>query len=327
MTPNLTPWTTNFQVLLLQSRYTKTPCRNTGSPRTIISLFPAIMTWVATSLSGWETRFSSMTMIEKIPMTSRMRFRVRSPSSLEESRTAIKDDGLGDFFEVGTSLANERPHDEPAVDLDEETKDDEYQSVIEHGPQSTECDPPIIETEHEEGATTSITPDAEETLRMITSGAAIEAAMNAFPWHFPPVEFLAKPPKGGVASAEIRATSDLIEETLAEHSVSVSVDQVRVGPTVTMYGLKPGWKSSGAKSNSPAQRVRVDIYSESREGHRTSAFFAQYPVRICGSGVLVCRHRGPQCQSHASKPPHGHGLSAMDGLCRRCRVACSAGNG
>ena len=179
-------------------------------------------------------------------------------TTLEESRTAIKDDGFGDFFEVGTSLANEQPHDEPAVDLGAEAADDEYQSVIEHDPQSTESDPPLVETEHEEGATTSITPDAEETLRMITSGAAIEAAMNAFPWHLPPIEFLAEPPKGGVASAEIRATSDLIEETLAEHSVSVSVDQVRVGPTVTKYGLKPGWKSSGAKSNSPAQRVRVD---------------------------------------------------------------------
>ena len=100
--------------------------------------------------------------------------------------------------------------------------------------------------------------DSDEVLEMITSGAAIEAAMNAFPWHLPPVEYLASPPKGGVSTSEIKATSDLIEETLGEHGVSVSVDQVRVGPTVTMYGLKPGWKGGGPKSKAPSQRVRVD---------------------------------------------------------------------
>ncbi len=98
----------------------------------------------------------------------------------------------------------------------------------------------------------------EAVLDMITSGAAIEAAMNAFPWRLPPIEDLAVPPKGGVATAEIRATSDLIEETLDDHGIAVTVDQVRVGPTVTMYGLKPGWKGGGTNSKVPRQRVRVD---------------------------------------------------------------------
>ena len=103
-----------------------------------------------------------------------------------------------------------------------------------------------------------ISEAAEEALEMITSGAAVEAAMNAFPWNLPSVENLSKPPKGGVATAEIKATSDLIEETLDDHGIAVSVDQVRVGPTVTMYGLKPGWKGGGTNSKAPRQRVRVD---------------------------------------------------------------------
>ncbi len=103
-----------------------------------------------------------------------------------------------------------------------------------------------------------VSPEAAEVLEQITSGAAVEAALQAYPWHLPPIEFLSIPPKGGVATTEIKATSDLIEETLAEHSIAVTVDQVRVGPTVTMYGLKPGWKGNGPRSNAPRQRVRVD---------------------------------------------------------------------
>ena len=116
---------------------------------------------------------------------------------------------------------------------------------------STMVDAPVSDA-----AETSSETDA--ILQTITSGAAIEAAMNAFPWHLPPVEFLTTAPQGGVASTEIRATSDLIEETLAEHGIAVTVDQVSVGPTVTMYGLKPGWKGTSARSNAPRQRVRVD---------------------------------------------------------------------
>ncbi len=124
-----------------------------------------------------------------------------------------------------------------------------------------EVDAPVLDDFSEDVpddvvADVAVSSDTEEVLQMITSGAAVEAAMHTFPWHLPPIEYLSKSAKGGIATAEIKATSDLIEETLAEHGVAVSVDQVRVGPTVTMYGLKPGWK--GGKANSRGQRVRVD---------------------------------------------------------------------
>ena len=86
----------------------------------------------------------------------------------------------------------------------------------------------------------------------------LEEALIGFPWHLPPGDSLQEAPSGGVTAAEIEATSDLIEESLAQHGVDVSVDQIRVGPTVTMYGLKPGWKGGGPQSKTAAQRVRVD---------------------------------------------------------------------
>ena len=96
----------------------------------------------------------------------------------------------------------------------------------------------------------------EEDASLVAS--RLEEALIDFPWRLPPGDSLQEAPTGGVTAAEIEATSELIEESLSQHGVDVSVDQIRVGPTVTMYGLKPGWKGGGPQSKTAAQRVRVD---------------------------------------------------------------------
>ena len=98
----------------------------------------------------------------------------------------------------------------------------------------------------------------EEEIDPALAASRLEAALIDFPWHLPPSDSLKEAPSGGVTAAEIEATSELIEESLSQHGVEVSVDQIRVGPTVTMYGLKPGWKGGGPQSKTAAQRVRVD---------------------------------------------------------------------
>ncbi len=59
---------------------------------------------------------------------------------------------------------------------------------------------------------------------------------------------------GGITREETERTSALIESSLAEHSIQVTVDKAFVGPTVTTYGLTPGWRRG---TDSPV-RVRVD---------------------------------------------------------------------
>ena len=61
---------------------------------------------------------------------------------------------------------------------------------------------------------------------------------------------------GGITQEEIDRTSSRVVQSLAQFGIDVSVDQVRQGPTVTMYGLSPGWK--GRSEESTGQRVRVD---------------------------------------------------------------------
>ena len=78
-----------------------------------------------------------------------------------------------------------------------------------------------------------------------------------FPWKLPAMSLLKSASGGGVSKSELTATGELIVEALRQHAINVSIDQVRVGPTVTMYGLKPGWKGEGGEKEG-TQRVRVD---------------------------------------------------------------------
>ena len=60
-------------------------------------------------------------------------------------------------------------------------------------------------------------------------------------WKSPPMDLLQDAPEGAISEEEIRSTAETIRRTLDEYGVEVEIGQVRPGPTVTMYGLVPGW--------------------------------------------------------------------------------------
>ena len=60
-------------------------------------------------------------------------------------------------------------------------------------------------------------------------------------WAKPPMSVLKDMPDQGVSREQIAATADSIKRTLAEYGIEVEIGQVSPGPTVTMYGLIPGW--------------------------------------------------------------------------------------
>jgi DNA segregation ATPase FtsK/SpoIIIE-like protein len=82
------------------------------------------------------------------------------------------------------------------------------------------------------------------------------SAAHRFRWQLPNLDMLAIAKPGGITQDEIDSTSKKVEESLGQFGIDVSVDQVRQGPTVTMYGLSPGWK--GRSEENTGQRVRVD---------------------------------------------------------------------
>ena len=61
------------------------------------------------------------------------------------------------------------------------------------------------------------------------------------PWAIPEMSLLEYGPEASISSDESKLVAEKIEETLLNHGIEVRVNQIKPGPTVTMYGLTPGW--------------------------------------------------------------------------------------
>jgi S-DNA-T family DNA segregation ATPase FtsK/SpoIIIE len=60
-------------------------------------------------------------------------------------------------------------------------------------------------------------------------------------WHLPPIDILEKPSEVKLDKDAIDQRARLIEEALASYGVEAKVVQVNIGPTVTQFGVEPGW--------------------------------------------------------------------------------------
>lgn len=60
-------------------------------------------------------------------------------------------------------------------------------------------------------------------------------------WDKPPLSMFVDANEGGIEPEEMEGTARTIRETLGNYGVEVEVEDTQPGPTVTMYGLVPGW--------------------------------------------------------------------------------------
>ncbi|MBI2849583.1 MAG: DNA translocase FtsK [Chloroflexi bacterium] len=60
-------------------------------------------------------------------------------------------------------------------------------------------------------------------------------------WRLPPIDILDKSPEMQFSQADNEKRSKLIEEALASYGVEAKVVQINAGPTVTQFGIEPGW--------------------------------------------------------------------------------------
>ena len=86
-------------------------------------------------------------------------------------------------------------------------------------------------------------PAAEETMPEPVTPVSDEKAAAAQPsTDLPPIEFLNKAPKAAFAQADETERAKLLEEALASYGVEARVVQVNPGPSVTQFGVEPGWE-------------------------------------------------------------------------------------
>ncbi|MBE0430507.1 MAG: DNA translocase FtsK [Dehalococcoidia bacterium] len=60
-------------------------------------------------------------------------------------------------------------------------------------------------------------------------------------WQLPPIDILEKPVEVKLDKDDIDQRARLIEEALASYGVEAKVVQANIGPTVTQFGVEPGW--------------------------------------------------------------------------------------
>lgn len=75
----------------------------------------------------------------------------------------------------------------------------------------------------------------------LTSPDEDEPAMMARQWLRPSIDLLEDIPEGAFSEESMNETAQTIKRTLADYGVEVEIGTIKPGPTVTMYGLIPGW--------------------------------------------------------------------------------------
>lgn len=99
-------------------------------------------------------------------------------------------------------------------------------------------------------------------------------------WQLPPMEeILDKGTEQELSQAEIRTRARIIEETLANFGVPAKVVEVNPGPTVTQFGVEPGFIERPDRSGE-LKRVKVKVNRISALANDLALALAASPIRI-----------------------------------------------
>jgi S-DNA-T family DNA segregation ATPase FtsK/SpoIIIE len=113
-----------------------------------------------------------------------------------------------------------------------------------------------------------------------TRPPAMQAELDTRLWHLPPVEdVLERNAARAVSETETRRTVRVIEDTLASFGVPGKVVEVNQGPTVTQFGVQPGYvERKGRDGRSSRHKVKVSKIGALAKD--LSLALAAAPIRI-----------------------------------------------
>ena len=131
--------------------------------------------------------------------------------------------------------------------------------------------PPEIEPE-KETVTPVLTPtQAQQELRQVAQEVwkkygESPALITIDGWRLPPIDILDSAPEVEFSQADNVQRAKLLEEALASYGVEAKVVQINAGPTVTQFGVEPGWdrKTKGIKERDRDGKVKVRLEEVSK---------------------------------------------------------------
>ena len=148
-------------------------------------------------------------------------------------------------------------------------------------PQQKPAPPPVIATPESpeieperETVTPVLTPTpVQQELRQVAQEVwkkygESPAVVIVDGWRLPPVDILDRSPEAEFGQADDIQRAKLLEEALASYGVEAKVAQINAGPTVTQFGVEPGWdrkmKEIREKDRDGSIKVRLEEVSKTR---------------------------------------------------------------
>jgi S-DNA-T family DNA segregation ATPase FtsK/SpoIIIE len=116
--------------------------------------------------------------------------------------------------------------DEPAEDV---------AALEDHVPKVV-IEPLELEPAEPKVAPVPLRPETAEAVPVVAERASGDSR-----WQLPPITLLERAPEVELGKADVERRARLIEEALASYGVEAKVIQINVGPTVTQFGVDPGW--------------------------------------------------------------------------------------
>ena len=101
-----------------------------------------------------------------------------------------------------------------------------------------------------------------------TNSPRAKIPSKSLPVQLPSVNLLSPAISVASISNSHQVTASLIEDALAEHGVEVSVAEIRPGPSVTMFGLVPGWNRKARFSKESSSMLNPSDLSNSQAKNR-----------------------------------------------------------
>ena len=119
-----------------------------------------------------------------------------------------------------------------------------------------------------------------------------QPVLTAGGWQLPPITILDKPTEVELSQSEIEKRAQLIEEALASYGVEAKVVQINVGPTVTQFGVEPGWdrkyKEIRERDKDGNTKVRTEEVSRTRvKVDRISALVSDLSLALAASSIRI----------------------------------------
>ncbi len=133
--------------------------------------------------------------------------------------------------------------------------------------------PPEIEPKRKEVTPVLVPTPAQQELKQVAQEVwkkygESPALVTIDGWRLPPIDILDRSPEVEFGQADNMQRARLIEEALASYGVESKVVQINAGPTVTQFGVEPGWdrkmREIRERDRDGNVRIRLEEVSKTR---------------------------------------------------------------